>query len=49
MNNTPTQAKMVGRVGIFGCSCCGNDTVKRERRANKRRERQAWKADLRRF
>jgi hypothetical protein len=42
-----TKDKMVGRKGIFGCSCCGNDTVKKERRANKRRERQAWKKAIR--
>jgi len=40
-------ARMVGRMGIFACGCCHSDTAKRERRATKRRERQAWKRDLR--
>jgi hypothetical protein len=41
-------ARMIGRSGIFACGCCHSDTAKRERRQTKRRERQAWKKEIRR-
>jgi len=44
MNNN--KARMVGKVGIFSCGCCASDSAKRERRANKRREKQAWKRTI---
>ena len=40
-------ARMIGRLGVFACGCCHKDTPKRERRQAKRKERQAWKRDVR--
>lgn len=40
--------RMVGRLNRFGCGCCRTDSNKdRERRANKRRERQAARKFIR--
>ena len=47
--NTPTRARMIGRCGIFACGCCHSDTATRERRQTKRRERQAWKKEVRSY
>ena len=45
-NTDTNKARMIGRCGIFACGCCHSDTAKRERRASKRRERQALRKFL---
>lgn len=39
--------KMLGKTTPFGCGCCHKDTKTNEKRTAKRRERQAWKKEIR--
>jgi len=40
------QAKMLGKTHHGGCRCCQDDAKVPTKRAQKRRERQAWKKEL---